>query len=67
MKEILIKLSEFKDLTKVEVRQALDEITEGRATDALIGAFIMGTKMKGETPGSPLYEEGIPLKKLCPL
>ena len=50
MKEILKKLSEFKDLTKEEVRQALEEITEGRATDAQIGAFIMGTKMKGETP-----------------
>ena len=50
MKEILKKLSEFKDLTKEEVKQALEEITEGRATDAQIGAFIMGTKMKGETP-----------------
>ncbi len=50
MKEVLKKLSEFKNLTKEEVRQALEDIVEGRATDAQIGAFIMGTKMKGETP-----------------
>ncbi len=50
MKEILKKLSEFQNLTKGEVRQALEDIVEGRATDAQIGAFIIGTKMKGETP-----------------
>ncbi|MEJ5339176.1 MAG: anthranilate phosphoribosyltransferase [Aquificaceae bacterium] len=50
MKELLRKLSEFKNLTREEVRQALEDIVEGRATDAQIGAFIMGTKMKGETP-----------------
>ena len=50
MKEILRKLSEFQNLTKEEVRQALEDIVEGRATDAQIGAFIIGTKMKGETP-----------------
>ncbi len=50
MKEVLKKLSEFKNLTKQEIRQALEDIVDGRATDAQIGAFIMGTKMKGETP-----------------
>ncbi len=50
MREILKKLSEFQNLTKEEVIKALEDITEGRASDAQIGAFIMGTKMKGETP-----------------
>ncbi|MCS7170964.1 MAG: anthranilate phosphoribosyltransferase [Aquificaceae bacterium] len=50
MKDLLRKLSEFKNLSKEEIKQALEEITEGRVTDAQIGAFIMGTKMKGETP-----------------
>lgn len=47
MREFLKKLSEFKDLTKGEIIQCLEDITEGRATDAQIGAFIMAMKMKG--------------------
>ena len=50
MRDILKKLSEFQNLTKEEIERALEDITEDRATDAQIGAFIMGTKMKGETP-----------------
>jgi anthranilate phosphoribosyltransferase len=49
LREFLKKLSEFKDLTKEEIIQCLEDITEGRATDAQIGAFIMAMKMKGET------------------
>jgi anthranilate phosphoribosyltransferase len=49
LREFLKKLSEFKDLTKGEIIQCLEDITEGRATDAQIGAFIMAMKMKGET------------------
>jgi anthranilate phosphoribosyltransferase len=49
LREFLKKLSEFKDLTKEEMIQCLEDITEGRATDAQIGAFIMAMKMKGET------------------
>jgi anthranilate phosphoribosyltransferase len=50
MKEVLKKLSELQNLTAEEMEQALEDIVEGRATDAQIGAFIMGTKIKGETP-----------------
>lgn len=46
---VLHKLSERKNLSAQEVEMALTEIVEGNATDAQIGAFIMGTKMKGET------------------
>jgi len=49
LREFLKKLSEFKDLTKEEIIQCLEDITEGKATDAQIGAFIMAMKMKGET------------------
>ena len=49
IKELLSKLSDFKDLSQEEVYELLKEFTEGEATDAQIGAFIMGTKMKGET------------------
>jgi anthranilate phosphoribosyltransferase len=49
LREFLKKLSEFNNLTKEEMIQCLEDITEGRATDAQIGAFIMAMKMKGET------------------
>jgi len=48
VREFLKKLSEFNNLTKEEMIQCLEDITEGRATDAQIGAFIMAMKMKGE-------------------
>lgn len=50
MKEVLKKLSNFENLTKEEIRRALEDMVEGRATDAQIGAFIIAMKMKGETP-----------------
>jgi anthranilate phosphoribosyltransferase len=49
LREFLKGLSEFRTLTKEEMIQCLEDITEGRATDAQIGAFIMAMKMKGET------------------
>ncbi len=49
LRGILQKLAEGQDLTSDEVYTALKEIVDGQATDAQIGAFIMGTRMKGET------------------
>ncbi|ADC89198.1 anthranilate phosphoribosyltransferase [Thermocrinis albus DSM 14484] len=49
MKDILHKLSERENLTAQEMYSCMEDIVEGRATDAQIGAFIMGTRMKGET------------------
>ena len=49
MRSVLQKLSEGEDLSAEEVYQSLKEIVDGNATDAQIGAFIMGTKMKGES------------------
>lgn len=49
MRGILHKLSERENLSAEEIYDVLVEIVDGNATDAQIGAFIMGTKMKGET------------------
>ncbi len=49
VRAILHKLSEGENLRAEEMYSALTEIVEGNATDAQIGAFIMATKMKGET------------------
>lgn len=49
MKEILHKISEFENLSKEEIKTAIRDMIDGRATDSQIGAFIMGMKMKGES------------------
>jgi len=50
VKEILRKLSRGQDLTEKEVYALLEEFVEGRGTPAQMGAFIMATSIKGETP-----------------
>jgi anthranilate phosphoribosyltransferase len=47
--DALARLADGADLTRGESRQALREIMSGGATDAQIGAFLMGLRMKGET------------------
>ena len=37
------------DLTRQQMQQVMDEIMEGRATDAQIGSLLTGLRMKGET------------------
>ena len=49
MKRCLQKLIDGNDLTRAEAEVAMEQILEN-ATDAQIGAFVMGMKMKGETP-----------------
>ncbi len=49
MKEILQKLADRENLSKEEIKKALQNIVYGDATDAQIGAFIMGTRIKGES------------------
>jgi len=49
MKSHIQKLSEGRDLTIEEAEDAATKIFND-ATDAQIGAFLMGLKMKGETP-----------------
>jgi anthranilate phosphoribosyltransferase len=49
LRSVLQRISEGEHLTSQEMYRVLEEMVEGNATDAQIGAFIMGTKMKGET------------------
>ncbi len=48
-KEVLAKISEGINLTEKEAKAAMQEIMHGNASDAQIGAYLMGLRMKGET------------------
>ncbi len=49
IQEALHKLIEKTDLSKQESYDCIKEIMSGRASDALISAFLTGMRMKGET------------------
>ncbi|MBW2037714.1 MAG: anthranilate phosphoribosyltransferase, partial [Deltaproteobacteria bacterium] len=49
IKEMIQKVVRGRDLSEEEMIGVMDQIMEGRATDAQIGAFITGLRMKGET------------------
>ncbi len=50
MKDILRVLGEHKDLTRMQAADAMRTIMEGNATDAQIGALLMGLRLKMERP-----------------
>ncbi len=50
MKALLQKLVDRVDLTPAEVEAAFETIFQGEATPAQMGAFLVGLRMKGETP-----------------
>jgi anthranilate phosphoribosyltransferase len=49
MKKMIQKVVKGEDLLEDEMVRVMDEIMEGKATDAQIGAFITALRMKGET------------------
>ncbi|MDD2902015.1 MAG: anthranilate phosphoribosyltransferase [Syntrophales bacterium] len=49
LKEAIFKVVTRQDLTEEEMTRAMDIIMTGEATEAQIGAFITGLRMKGET------------------
>ena len=49
IKECIKKASERNDLSRAEIKEAFDEIMQGRATGAQIAALLAIMKMKGET------------------
>jgi len=49
MINVLSKLSRKENLTKEDIRQTLESIASNEATEAQMGAFIMGMRLKGET------------------
>ncbi len=50
IREAIARISGFENLTAQEMEQVLRDIVEGKATEAQIGAFIVASKMKEETP-----------------
>jgi anthranilate phosphoribosyltransferase len=50
MKVVLQKLVDRVDLSPEEVEEAFETIFRGEATAAQMGAFLVGLRMKGETP-----------------
>ncbi len=48
-KEMIQEVVQGKDLSEEEMISVMEEIMEGKATDAQIGAFITALRMKGET------------------
>lgn len=49
MREVLEKLSKSEHLRFEEARAVMEDIMEGRCSEAQIGAFLVALKMKGET------------------
>ncbi|MBI2874391.1 MAG: anthranilate phosphoribosyltransferase [Firmicutes bacterium] len=49
IREAIAKLVQGQHLAEEEAREAMNEIMSGQATDAQIGAFVTGLRMKGET------------------
>ena len=49
IKELIKKITEFKDLTPEETEKLFSLLMQGELTDAQIGAVLIGLKMKGET------------------
>jgi len=49
IKDMIQKVVKGQDLSEDEMVSVMDEIMEGHATDAQIGAFITALRMKGET------------------
>ncbi len=49
IQESIAKIVEKQNLTQKETEEVMNEIMEGRATDAQISAFLVGLRMKGET------------------
>ena len=49
MKEYIELVAEGKDLTEEQAKAAMEILLSGEASQAQIGAFLMGLRMKGET------------------
>jgi anthranilate phosphoribosyltransferase len=50
IQQAIAKVVDRKDLSESEMMEVMDEITDGRATQAQIGAFLIGLRMKGVVP-----------------
>ncbi len=50
IKKAISQLVEGKDLSEADITAVMSQIMQGEATPAQIGAFLIGLRMKGETP-----------------
>ena len=50
IREVIAMLAEGRDLSPEEATLAMQEIMDGHATPAQVGAFLMGLRLKGEKP-----------------
>ena len=48
IQEAILKLADKKDLIESEATKAMEDIMEGKATNAQVAAFLIGLKLKGE-------------------
>jgi len=67
IKQALIKLSEAKNLSDKEMRQAMNEIMSGEASEVQISAFLMGLRVKGETAKEIAAAVAILREKMLPV
>ena len=67
IKGALARLADGKDLTGTEMRQVMDIIMSGEASQAQIGAFLMGMRVKGETVGEIAAAVSILRAKMVPV
>lgn len=67
MKYYIQKVSNREHLTREEASTAMEEIMDGKATEAQIGAFLIGLKMKGEQPEELLGFVGVMRSKCRPI
>jgi anthranilate phosphoribosyltransferase len=49
IREMIARVAAGQDLTEVEMNQVMEEMTDGEATFAQIGAFLLGLRIKGES------------------
>src|SRR5438270_11481143 len=49
LRDAIHELVQGKDLTREQAAAAMDEVMSGEGTPALIGGFLIGLRMKGET------------------
>lgn len=49
LRELIQKVSGGATLSEIEIRTALDQMTDGAATPAQMGAFLMALRVRGET------------------
>ena len=64
LRHIIQKLVSNKNLSKIEIKQAMDLILQGKLSDASIASFLVALTMKGET-SEEIYEVLQSIKKFA--